>query len=40
MSRRKQGRQLFSTAEPVILVIAVVGFVLGVAALATGAITI
>jgi len=40
MSRREQNRRLFSPAELVILVIAVVGFVAGVVALATGAITI
>jgi len=40
MSRRGQHRRLFSPAELVILVIAVVGFVTGVVALATGAITI
>ena len=40
MSRREQHRRLFSPAELVILVIAVVGFVTGVVALATGAITI
>jgi arginine:ornithine antiporter/lysine permease len=40
MSRREQNRRLFSPAELVILVIAVAGFVVGVTALATGAITI
>jgi arginine:ornithine antiporter/lysine permease len=40
MSGREQGRRLFSPAELVILVIAVAGFVAGVVALATGAITI
>lgn len=40
MSRREQNRKLFSTAELVILVIAVAGFVTGIVALATGAITI
>ena len=40
MSRREQHRKLFSPAELVILVIAVAGFVTGVVALATGAITI
>jgi arginine:ornithine antiporter/lysine permease len=40
MSRREQHRRLFSAAELVILVIAVAGFVAGVVALATGAITI
>jgi arginine:ornithine antiporter/lysine permease len=40
MSRREQGRRLFSSAELVILVIAVAGFVTGIVALATGAITI
>jgi len=40
MSRREQHWRLFSPAELVILVIAVVGFVAGVVALATGAITI
>jgi arginine:ornithine antiporter/lysine permease len=40
MSRREQNRRLFSPAEMIILAIAVVGFVVGVVALATGAITI
>jgi len=40
MSRREQNRRLFSPAELVILVIAVIGFVAGITALATGAITI
>jgi arginine:ornithine antiporter/lysine permease len=40
MSRREQNRRLFSPVELVILVIAVAGFVAGIAALATGAITI
>ena len=40
MSRREQGRRLFSPAELVILVIAVAGFVAGIVALAAGAITI
>jgi arginine:ornithine antiporter/lysine permease len=40
MSRREQGRRLFSPAELVILVIAVIGFVAGITALASGAITI
>jgi arginine:ornithine antiporter/lysine permease len=40
MSRREQNRRYFSRTELVILVIAVAGFVSGVAALATGAITI
>jgi arginine:ornithine antiporter/lysine permease len=40
MSRRKQNRRPFSPAELVILVIAVAGFVAGVVAPATGAITI
>ena len=40
MSRREQNQRLFSPAELVILVIAVAGFVAGVTALATGAITI
>lgn len=40
MSRREQNRRLFSPVELVILVIAVAGFVTGVTALATGAITI
>ena len=40
MSRREQHRKLFSPAELIILVIAVAGFVTGVLALATGAITI
>jgi arginine:ornithine antiporter / lysine permease len=40
MSRREQNRRLFSPAELVILVIAVAGFVAGIIALVTGAITI
>jgi arginine:ornithine antiporter/lysine permease len=40
MSRREQRRRLFSPAELVILVIAVAGFVAGIIALVTGAITI
>jgi len=40
LSRREQGRRLFSPAELVILVIAVIGFVTGIVALASGAITI
>ena len=40
MSRREQNRRYFSPAELVILVIAVAGFISGIAALATGAITI
>jgi arginine:ornithine antiporter / lysine permease len=40
MSRREQARRLFSPAELVILVVAMAGFVTGVVALATGAITI
>src|SRR5215472_6205543 len=40
MSRREQNRKLFSPAELVILVIATAGFVTGIVALATGAITI
>jgi arginine:ornithine antiporter/lysine permease len=40
MSRREQNRRLFSPAELVILIIAVAGFVTGIVALATGAITI
>ncbi|RSM50899.1 amino acid permease [Amycolatopsis balhimycina DSM 5908] len=40
MARREQGRRLFSPAEIVILAISVVGAVVGVAALATGALTI
>jgi arginine:ornithine antiporter/lysine permease len=40
MSRREQNRRLFSRAELVILVIAVAGFLAGIVALATGAITI
>ena len=40
MSRREQNRRPFSPAELVILVIAVAGFVAGVVAPATGAITI
>jgi arginine:ornithine antiporter/lysine permease len=40
MSRREQGRRLFSPPELTILVIAVIGFVAGIVALATGAITI
>jgi hypothetical protein len=40
MSRREQARKVVLPAELVILVIAVAGFVTGVVALATGAITI
>ena len=40
MSRREQNRRPFSPAELVILVIAAAGFVAGVVAPATGAITI
>lgn len=40
MSRREQNRRLFSPVELVILVIAVAGFITGITALATGAITI
>jgi LuxR family transcriptional regulator, maltose regulon positive regulatory protein len=40
MSRREQNRRLFSPAELVILVVAVAGFIAGVVALASGAITI
>jgi arginine:ornithine antiporter/lysine permease len=40
MSRREQNRRLFSRVELVILVIAVAGFLVGIVALATGAITI
>jgi len=40
MARREQNRRYFSPAELVILVIAVAGFISGIAALATGAITI
>ena len=40
MSRREQNRRLSSPVELVILVIAVVGFLAGIIALATGAITI
>jgi len=40
MSRREQHRKLFSPAELVILVIATSGFVAGIVALTTGAITI
>ena len=40
MSRREQNRRLFSAAELVILVIAVAGFITGIVALASGAITI
>jgi len=40
MSRREQNRKLFSPAELVILAFAVIGFVAGIIALATGAITI
>jgi hypothetical protein len=36
----EQGRPLFSAAELVILAVAVIGCVAGIAALATGAITI
>jgi hypothetical protein len=38
--RREQNRKLFSPPELIILIIAVVGFVTGIVALATGAITI
>jgi arginine:ornithine antiporter / lysine permease len=40
MSRREQNRRAFSPAELAICVIAVAGFISGIAALATGAITI
>jgi hypothetical protein len=40
MSRREQNRRLCSRPELIILVIAVIGFVAGIIALATGAITI
>jgi arginine:ornithine antiporter/lysine permease len=40
MSRREQGRRLFSRAELIILVITVAGFAAGIVAMATGAITI
>jgi arginine:ornithine antiporter/lysine permease len=40
MSRREQNRRLFSPAELVIFVIAAVGFIAGIEALVTGAITI
>jgi len=40
MSRREQNRRYFSPAELIILVVAVAGFIAGIAALATGAIEI
>ena len=40
MSRREQNRRAFSLAELVICVIAVAGAIAGIAALATGVITI
>ena len=40
MSRREQQRTVFSPAELVILVVSIVGAVVGIIALATGAITI
>jgi arginine:ornithine antiporter / lysine permease len=40
MSRREQNRRYFSPTELVIFIIAVAGFISGIAALATGAITI
>ena len=40
MARREQGRNLFSTAELVILAVSIVGAVLGVVALVAGWITI
>jgi arginine:ornithine antiporter / lysine permease len=40
MARREQGRQLFTRAELIILVISVAGAIAGIVALATGAITI
>jgi arginine:ornithine antiporter/lysine permease len=40
MSRREQGRRLFSSAEVVILAVALVGFAAGIVAPATGDITI
>ena len=38
MSRREQGGRLFSSAELIILAVAIVGFAAGIVALATGAI--
>jgi len=40
MSRREQNRRYFSPTELIILVVAVAGFIAGIAALATGAIEI
>ncbi len=40
MARREQGRQLFNPQELVILAVSIIGAIVGVAALATGAITI
>jgi arginine:ornithine antiporter/lysine permease len=40
MSRREQGRRLFSPAELVLLMVSIVGAVVGVVALAAGWISI
>jgi len=40
MSRREQGRRLFSSRELIILIVAIAGFVAGIASLASGAISI
>lgn len=40
MTRREQGRRAFSTAELIILAVAVAGAVAGITGLATGVITI
>ncbi len=40
MTRREQGRRLFSTGELVILAVSVIGAIIGIVALATGSITI
>jgi len=40
MTRREQGRRLFSPGELVILAVSVIGAIIGVVALATGSITI
>jgi arginine:ornithine antiporter / lysine permease len=40
MSRREQGRQLFSPVELVILAFSILGAIVGIVALATGWITI
>jgi arginine:ornithine antiporter/lysine permease len=40
MARREQGRKLFNPQELVILAVSVIGAIVGVVALATGAITI